>query len=82
MKGAFSIDGQYYLLRQLADGVTINIFRTERFRKPRLVASFTSWKKCTWLAPVDDDTQSKLTGVVDGYRRMARFAKIGFLFNG
>lgn len=81
MKGAFSFDGKYYLLRQLPDKVTITVSQVEGLKITPIV-NFPSWKKSVWLVPIDEEIQVKITNVVDGYRRMARFAKIGFLFNG
>jgi hypothetical protein len=79
MKGAFTIKGAYYVLRQQPEGSVIKVSRIVSVRRLELVASFLNWKKSEWHQEVDEETRTAITGVIDGYRRMARFAKLGFL---
>jgi len=71
MKGSFYIDGRLFLLNGNGDG---KLRITSPTGKP--VASNPTWKKFEWLdLTVDEETQTKIISVVDGFRRMARYSK-------
>lgn len=76
MKAAFRVDNVPYFIEKEGEMV-IHLYRIDGFKKPTLVATFPNWKKQDWFAEDNEELRTKLFNVVDGFRRVTRFAKAG-----